>query len=211
MTRHTSDNTHLSDSLARGALLIRTTAKTLSSCPGVYRFINSTGEILYVGKARRLKHRVISYAQISRLPNRLQRMVAEVDQISVIETHTEAEALLLESNFIKRWRPRYNILLKDDKSFPYIFITQDHPFPRLGKYRGPKDPQAIYFGPFASSSAVDETLTILYKIFQLRSCTDSFFANRQRPCPAFNIISSVAQHLVWGKSPKQTTLNKSSK
>jgi len=189
---HPNDNNNLSDSLARGIAIVRRVVKTLSSRPGVYRFINPQGEILYVGKARRLKHRVISYAQVSRLPNRLQRMIAEADHISVIETHTEAEALLLESNFIKRWRPRYNILLKDDKSFPYIFITKEHSFPRLGKYRGPKDSQTLYFGPFASSSAVDETLTILYKIFQLRSCTDSFFANRQRPCLQYYIKRCTA-------------------
>ncbi|MEI8295076.1 MAG: excinuclease ABC subunit UvrC [Alphaproteobacteria bacterium] len=189
---HDDNSEGLVGSLERGASIIRATAKTLSSHPGVYRLINAKGEIIYVGKARRLKHRVVSYAQVSRLPHRLQRMVAEVDQITVVETHTETEALLLESNFIKRWRPRYNILLKDDKSFPYIFITKDHAFPGLGKHRGPKDPQTLYFGPFASSSSVDETLTILYKIFRLRSCSDSFFANRERPCLQYYIKRCTA-------------------
>lgn len=179
--------TPLPEMLLRGVSVVQKTARALQPRPGIYQFINANGEILYVGKALRLNKRVISYSHASRLPIRLQRMVAEVDHIDVTETHTEIEALLLESNLIKRWRPPYNILLKDDKSFPYIFISQDHPFPRLGKHRGAKEGDNLYFGPFASSLAVNEVIIILHKVFQLRSCTDSFFSVRQRPCLQYYI------------------------
>ena len=173
--------------LLEGAVIIQTFVKTLSDQPGVYRMINQDGVVLYVGKAKSLKKRVVAYTLISKLPNRLQRMVSQTKSMEVITTHTETEALLLESNLIKKFQPRYNILLKDDKSFPYILLTGGHDFPRLTKHRGAQTIKGQYYGPFASPSAVDETLLTLYKIFQLRSCTDSYFKNRKRPCLQYHI------------------------
>lgn len=177
----------LPELLARGVAIIQKTVTTLQPKPGVYQFIDAKDQILYIGKAIRLNKRVLSYSHVTRLPIRLQRMIAEANHIKVVETQTEIEALLLESNLIKRWRPPYNILLKDDKSFPYISLSQDHPFPRLGKHRGSKEEKNIYFGPFASNVAVNEVIIILYKVFQLRSCTDSFFSLRKRPCLQYYI------------------------
>ncbi|MBI1954353.1 MAG: excinuclease ABC subunit UvrC [Proteobacteria bacterium] len=167
--------------------IIKEALKTLASSPGVYRMLNQKGEVLYVGKAKNLKKRVHSYTQIAKLPTRLKRMVSETHQLEVVITRSETEALLLESNLIKKFQPPYNILLKDDKSFPYILLTNDHMFPRLMKHRGPQNQKGQYFGPFASSQAVDETIILLQKIFQLRSCSDSYFAARTRPCLQYHI------------------------
>jgi excinuclease ABC subunit C len=144
--------------------------------------LNAAGDVLYVGKAKNLKKRVTSYTKIERMPMRLQRMVMETHHLEVVTTHTEAEALLLESNLIKKLKPRYNILLRDDKSFAYIMITGDHAYPRILKHRGARKPAHQYFGPFASAGAVNHSLTTLQKIFLLRTCSDSIFANRSRPC-----------------------------
>jgi excinuclease ABC subunit C len=168
--------------LAAGRDVIARAVKTLPAGPGVYRMINRRGEALYIGKARSLRKRVTSYAQLGKLPHRLLRMVAETAKLEVIATHTEAEALLLESNLIKRHMPRYNVLLRDDKSFPYILITSDHPFPQVTKHRGAHERDGDYFGPFASAGAVNRTITALEKAFLLRSCSDAVFANRTRPC-----------------------------
>ncbi len=173
--------------LARGAEAIRAALATLPGSPGVYRMLDDKGEALYVGKARNLKRRVAQYLQFSRLPNRLQRMVAETRSLEVITTHTEIEALLLESNLIKRLTPRYNVLLRDDKSFPYIAILQDHEYPQLAKHRGSRDRKGSYFGPFASAGAVNQTLTALQRAFLLRSCADTVFAGRTRPCLLYQI------------------------
>ncbi|GEO80629.1 UvrABC system protein C [Pararhodospirillum oryzae] len=170
-----------------GAAYLRSQIRLLPLSPGVYRMLDAQGAVLYVGKARVLRRRVVSYTQTHRLPVRLQRMVAATVALEVITTHTEAEALLLESNLIKKLKPRYNILLRDDKSFPYIEITPGHPFPRLIKTRGGRPQPGTHFGPFASGRAVSETLAALQRAFLLRTCADAVFANRTRPCLLFQI------------------------
>jgi excinuclease ABC subunit C len=168
--------------VARGVAVIRATLRTMPAAPGVYRMLDRKGDALYVGKARNLKSRVQNYAHIATLSNRLRRMVAETTAMEIVSTHTEAEALLLECNMIKRLMPRFNVLLRDDKSFPLIHLTADHAFPQLTKYRGAQNKNGDYFGPFASAGAVNRTLVTLQKAFLLRSCSDSIFANRTRPC-----------------------------
>ena len=140
------------------------------------------GDVLYVGKARALKARVTNYTQVARLPRRLQRMVAQTRSMTIVTTNSESEALLLEAQLIKRFRPPYNVLLRDDKSFPFIFLREDHAFPRIAKHRGARTGKGVFYGPFASAGAVNTTLNALQKVFLLRSCSDSFFANRSRPC-----------------------------
>ncbi len=171
----------------RGVDVLRDALRTLPASPGVYRMINRRGDILYVGKARHLKRRVTTYTQLQRLPIRLQRMVAETRRLEVISTASEVEALLLESNLIKRHRPRYNVLLRDDKSFPYILLTKDEAVPRLTKHRGAHKLAGDYFGPFASAGAVNRTITALEKAFLLRSCSDAVFSSRTRPCLLYQI------------------------
>lgn len=161
--------------------------KTLPSSPGVYRMLSGSGDVLYVGKAKNLKKRVIAYTKADRLPLRLQRMVADTASMEVVTTHTEVEALLLEANLIKRLAPRYNILLKDDKSFPYILITGDHLWPQIVKHRGARNRKGEYFGPFASAGAVNQTLSHLQRAFLLRSCADTVFSTRSRPCLLYQI------------------------
>jgi excinuclease ABC subunit C len=173
--------------LDQGIETIQAVVKTLPDRPGVYRMYNQRNESLYVGKAKSLKKRVVAYTKPDQLPIRLQRMVAETSRLEIVTTHSEVEALLLESNLIKKLQPRYNVLLKDDKSFPYILITQDHPYPRLSKHRGPHQIKGRYFGPFASTAAVDESLILLQKIFLLRNCSDHYFATRTRPCLQYHI------------------------
>ena len=174
-------------SLAAGAAVLKAQLRLLPAAPGVYRMVDHGGEVLYVGKARNLRHRLASYTRIGRLSNRLGRMVAETAGLEVVTTHTEVEALLLESNLIKRFRPRYNVLLRDDKSFPYILLTADHDWPRLLKYRGARSRAGEYFGPFASAGAVTRTLNALERAFLLRSCSDAMFAGRTRPCLKFQL------------------------
>ena len=167
---------------AAGATVIDGYLKTLPSAPGVYRMINTKGDVLYVGKAKNLKKRVASYTRPDRQPNRTRRMIAETASMEFVTTHTAAEALLLEANLIKRYRPRYNILLRDDKSFPSILLTGEHAFPQVLKHRGAESRKGDYYGPFASVWAVNEALATLQRAFLLRSCTDTVFANRTRPC-----------------------------
>jgi len=155
--------------------------------PGVYRMLDRRGDALYVGKARSLKSRVQNYSHPAGLSNRLRRMIAETAAMEVVVTQTEAEALLLECNLIKRLMPRYNVLLRDDKSFPFIHLTAAHEFPQLTKYRGARTNQGSYFGPFASAGSVNRTLVTLQKAFLLRSCSDSVFATRTRPCLLYQI------------------------
>ena len=155
--------------------------------PGVYRMLDRRGDALYVGKARSLKSRVQNYAHPAGLSNRLRRMIAETAAMEVVVTQTEAEALLLECNLIKRLMPRYNVLLRDDKSFPFIHLTAAHEFPQLTKYRGARTNEGSYFGPFASAGSVNRTLVTLQKAFLLRSCSDSVFATRTRPCLLYQI------------------------
>src|ERR671921_2910977 len=174
--------------LDAGVAAIRNVLKTLPARPGVYRMQDSRGDVLYVGKARTLKSRVNSYTQVARLPKRLQRMVSQTRSLTIVTTRTEAEALLLEAQLIKRFRPPYNVLLRDDKSFPFIMLREDHDFPRIQKHRGARRvKKAHYYGPFASAGSVTRTLNALQKLFLLRSCSDSFFANRSRPCLLYQI------------------------
>ncbi len=170
-----------------GVAAIRGVVKTLPVRPGVYRMLDARGEVLYVGKARSLRNRVTNYTQVSRLTKRLQRMVAQTRDMNIVTTNTEAEALLLEAQLIKRYRPPYNVLLRDDKSFPFILLREDHNFPRVQLHRGARRAKGQYYGPFASAGSVRTTLTALQKLFLLRSCTDSFFANRSRPCLLYQI------------------------
>ncbi len=173
--------------LARGIATIRAVVKNLPPRPGVYRMLDARGDALYVGKARNLKNRVVNYIHVADLSNRLRRMVAETAAMEVVVTHTEVEALLLESNLIKRLMPRFNVLLRDDKSFPFIAINAGHDFPQLSKHRGPQDKTSEYFGPFASAGAVNRTLIALQRAFLLRSCSDSMFTSRTRPCLLYQI------------------------
>jgi excinuclease ABC subunit C len=166
----------------RGIAAIRNVLRTLPSRPGVYRMTDSGGDVLYIGKAKALKSRVTNYTQVARLSRRLQRMVSQTRDMTIVTTNSEAEALLLEAQLIKRYRPPYNVLLRDDKSFPFIFLREDHDFPRISKHRGARIGKGSYYGPFASAGAVNMTLNALQKVFLLRSCNDSFFANRTRPC-----------------------------
>ena len=171
----------------KGAAGIEEYVKTLPGSPGVYRMINADGKVLYVGKAKNLRKRVANYTNPARQSVRIHRMIAETTAMEFVTTHTEAEALLLESNLIKRYAPRYNILLRDDKSFPTILVTADHEFPQVLKHRGAKKRAGDYFGPFATVWAVNETLAVLQRAFLLRSCTDTVFAARTRPCLLYQI------------------------
>ncbi len=172
---------------ATGLAAIRAALKTMPPAPGVYRMLDRKGDALYVGKARSLRSRVQNYTHLAGLSNRLRRMVAETTAMDIVVTHTEAEALLLECNLIKRLMPRYNVLLRDDKSFPLIHIAAGHDFPQLTKHRGARNKEGSYFGPFASAGAVNRTLVTLQKAFLLRSCSDSMFAARTRPCLLYQI------------------------
>lgn len=173
--------------LDMGVAAIRNVLKTLPAKSGVYRMTDARGDVLYVGKARTLKNRVANYTQVARLPKRLQRMVAQTRGMTIVTTNNEAEALLLEAQLIKRFRPAYNVLLRDDKSFPFILLRADHKFPRISKHRGARRAKGNYYGPFASAGSVNTTLNALQKLFLLRSCTDSFFNNRDRPCLLYQI------------------------
>lgn len=174
-------------SFAQGKRVIEEQLRTMPSSPGVYRMLNERGDVLYVGKAKNLKKRIVAYTRFETLPTRLQRMVAQTAGMEIVTTHTEVEALLLESNLIKRLAPRYNILLRDDKSFPTILLTDDHDWPQILKHRGAQTRSGQYFGPFASAGAVNQTLSYLQRAFLLRSCSDSVFASRTRPCLLFQI------------------------
>ncbi|MBX7526262.1 excinuclease ABC subunit UvrC [Qipengyuania vesicularis] len=173
--------------LETGIKAIRDTVKTLKPRPGVYRMLDTRGDVLYVGKARSLKARVANYTQVKSLSNRLQRMVSQCRAMEIVVTNSEAEALLLEAQLIKRYRPPFNVLLRDDKSFPFILLRADHAFPRIQKHRGARRAKGNYYGPFASAGSVNKTLNALQKLFLLRSCTDSFFNNRDRPCLLYQI------------------------
>jgi len=171
----------------KGAERIAAYLKTLPDAPGVYRMLNAAGDVLYVGKAKSLKKRVTSYATGRVHSDRLTRMVAETAEMVFVTTASEIEALLLESNLIKRLKPRYNVSYRDDKSFPNILLREDHAYPQLLKHRGAKTTKGVYFGPFASAGAVNRTLNTLQRAFLLRSCSDSVFESRTRPCLLFQI------------------------
>lgn len=173
--------------LEAGVAAIREVLATLPARPGVYRMQDARGDVLYVGKARALKNRVANYTQVDRLPLRLQRMISQTRGMTIVTTNSEAEALLLEAQLIKRFRPPYNVLLRDDKSFPFILLRSDHDFPRIMKHRGARKAAGNYYGPFASAGSVNTTVNALQKLFLLRSCTDSFFSRRDRPCLLYQI------------------------
>jgi excinuclease ABC subunit C len=170
-----------------GPDVIADIVKRLPNGPGVYRMIDAKGTVLYVGKARSLKKRVQSYARPAGQSGRIHRVIMATAEMEFVSTRTETEALLLEANLIKRLRPRYNVLLRDDKSFPYILITGDHPAPQLAKHRGARTRKGAYFGPFASAGAVGRTINALERAFLLRSCSDAVFESRTRPCLLFQI------------------------
>ncbi|MGN6670281.1 MAG: excinuclease ABC subunit UvrC, partial [Candidatus Nucleicultricaceae bacterium] len=180
------DTSKFSSIINAGIQVIKNYVETLPDKPGVYRMIDTHNTVLYIGKAKSLKKRVTSYTQAHRLPNRLQRMVSETHTMEFVYTNSEVEALLLEANLIKNILPKYNILLKDSKFFAHLLLTE-HPFPQLKKHRGAKTQAGKYFGPFASTEAVNNTLKTLHKVFKLRNCTDSFFNARKRPCLQYHI------------------------
>ena len=171
----------------KGAQRIAAYLKTLPDAPGVYRMLNAAGDVLYVGKAKSLKKRVGAYALRGGHNDRISRMIAETAEMLFVTTASETEALLLVSNLIKQLKPRYNVSYRDDKSFPNILLRQDHAFPQLLKHRGARSTKGVYFGPFASAGAVTRTLNTLQRAFLLRSCSDSVFATRTRPCLLFQI------------------------
>jgi excinuclease ABC subunit C len=172
---------------AQGVEVIRANLRTMPDAPGVYRMLDAKGAVLYVGKARNLRNRVSSYARLTGHSARIGRMISATASMMVLTTTTETEALLLEQNLIKQLKPRYNVLLRDDKSFPHILISGEHGFPLLTKHRGARREKGRYFGPFASAGAVNRTLNQLQRAFLLRTCSDSVFENRTRPCLLFQI------------------------
>jgi excinuclease ABC subunit C len=173
--------------LAAGRAVIAAHAKLAPASPGVYRMMDARGEVLYVGKAKSIKKRILAYTRPVAYDTRIERMIAATAALEFISTATETEALLLEANLIKRLRPRFNVLLRDDKSFPYILITGDHWAPQIFKHRGAHTRAGRYYGPFASAGAVNRTITALQRAFLLRSCSDGFFESRTRPCLLFQI------------------------
>jgi len=174
-------------SLPAGRAVIERSAKLAPSSPGVYRMIDANGDVLYVGKAKNIRKRIIAYARPTGYDTRIERMIAATASLEFVSTATETEALLLEANLIKRLRPRFNVLLRDDKSFPYILITADHWAPQILKHRGARTRQGNYYGPFASVWAVNRTITALQRAFLVRSCSDAFFEGRTRPCLLYQI------------------------
>ncbi len=181
------DETPQDEAPPHGHACVQSCLKTLDNSPGVYRMLDAAGRVLYVGKARNLKKRVSSYARPSGHSARIARMISETAGMMFLTTRTETEALLLEQNLIKQLKPHYNVLLRDDKSFPNIMVARDHAFPRIGKHRGAKKEKGNYYGPFASTSAVNRTLNQLQKVFLLRNCSDAMFESRTRPCLLYQI------------------------
>ncbi|HEX9787930.1 MAG TPA: excinuclease ABC subunit UvrC, partial [Candidatus Binatia bacterium] len=175
------------DSRACGAERIALYLKTLPNAPGVYRMLNARGDVLYVGKAKNLKKRVAAYIKPEAQSYRIARMISETAEMIFISTASETEALLLEANLIKRLKPRYNVLFRDDKSFPNILLRTDHAYPQILKHRGARSREGIYFGPFAAAAAVNSTLNTLQRAFLLRSCSDAVFEGRTRPCLLYQI------------------------
>ena len=173
--------------LEQGKKIIKDKIPLISKNPGIYKMLSSTGEILYIGKAKNIPNRLKSYVADSNLPIRTERMLSLTHNLETTTTNNESEALLLEANLIKKYKPRYNILLRDDKSFPYIYIGNKDKWAQLTKLRGKKSKSGYYFGPFASIGSANWTIKILQKIFQLRVCDDTVFKNRERPCILYQI------------------------
>ncbi len=176
----------------RGFACVQGYLKSLSNSPGVYRMLDEVGAVLYVGKARNLKKRVSSYARDSGHTTRISRMISATASMMFLTTKTETEALLLEQNLIKQLKPRYNVLLRDDKSFPNILVARNHDFPQIKKHRGKRSEKGDYYGPFASAGAVNRTLNQLQRVFLLRNCTDAVFSARTRPCLLHQIARCAA-------------------
>ncbi len=170
-----------------GPKVIARYLKHLGTSPGVYRMLDAKAEVIYVGKARNLKARVSNYTRLGGHTNRIARMIAATASMEFVTTATESEALLLEANLIKRFRPTYNVLMRDDKSFPYILISREHAAPRVMKHRGARNIKGEYFGPFASAGAVNRTINMLERAFLLRSCSDPYYESRTRPCLLYQI------------------------
>ena len=181
-TEHTTEDADKATRRATGPEIIQNYLKHLGTGPGVYRMMDVRGEVIYVGKARNLKARVSNYTRLGGHTNRIARMIASTASMEFVTTATEAEALLLEANLIKRFRPHYNVLMRDDKSFPYILISKEHAAPELKKHRGARTVKGSYYGPFASAGAVNRTLNMLQRAFLLRSCSNSTYESRTRPC-----------------------------
>jgi excinuclease ABC subunit C len=171
----------------KGHAVIQGYLKTLDNSPGVYRMLDACQRVLYVGKARSLRKRVSNYANPSGHTGRILRMISETSSMMFLTTRTETEALLLEQNLIKQLKPHYNVLLRDDKSFPYILLTKGHGFPQLKKHRGSRKGEGSYYGPFASARSVNRTVNQLQRVFLLRDCTDAVFSSRTRPCLQYQI------------------------
>ena len=202
----------LKNEIPKGLDIIKFISKTLPNKPGVYQMENDKGEILYIGKAKNLSKRVINYTSLNNLTRRLQRMVSQTKKMNFFVTNTEIEALLLECSLIKKHKPKFNIILRDDKSFPYILINQEYEFPRILKYRGSKKIKGMYYGPFVSPSVVDYTLIFLQKAFLLRSCSDNVFNNRKRPCLLYDIKRCSAPCVNYiKKSDYEESLNDAKK
>ena len=178
--------------IENGIAVVQAQVRILPAGPGVYRMLDVNGDVLYVGKARNLKKRVVSYTTPAKVSHRIFRMVSETTSMEVVTTHTEVEALLLESNLIKRLKPRYNVLMRDDKSLPHILITGDHDWPQIVKHRGAQTRSGAYFGPFASAGAVNRTITALQRAFLIRNCSDAVFNSRTRPCLQYQIKRCAA-------------------
>ena len=170
-----------------GRELIKKKIPLVSNSPGVYRMLDKKDQVLYVGKAKNLPNRLKNYAQDKNQTIRTERMLALTKALEIVTTSSEAEALLLEANLIKKFKPKFNILLRDDKSFPYIFIEKNSDWPQLSKHRGKKNKNGYYFGQFASAGSANWTIKILQKVFLLRVCNDSVFKNRDRPCILYQI------------------------
>jgi len=188
----TQDDETTNGTIESGPEVIKRFAKTLPGRPGVYRMYNHKGDVLYVGKARNLKNRVSNYTRLGGHTNRIAAMIANTCSMEFVTTKTEPEALLLEANLIKRLKPRYNVILRDDKSFPYILIAKDHEVAQITKHRGARSRKGSYYGPFASAGSVNTTVNLLQKAFLLRSCSDSYYENRTRPCLLFQIKRCAA-------------------
>ena len=165
-----------------GKTIIKSKIKNIPNCPGIYKFLDQKKKIIYIGKAKNLPKRLLNYTVSSNLPIRTQRLISTFKEIEVISTSNESEALLLEANLIKKFKPRYNVLLKDDKSFPYIQIRSGETWPQISKFRGKHNERDVYFGPFASIGSANWTIKMLQKVFQLRVCDEHTFKNRKRPC-----------------------------
>ncbi|THF93407.1 MAG: excinuclease ABC subunit C, partial [Sulfitobacter sp. SK025] len=174
--------TNPSTPMKTGFDVIQSYLKTLDGSPGVYRMLDSESRVLYVGKARNLRARVSNYARPSGHSGRIARMISNTASMMFLTTKTETEALLLEQNLIKQLKPKFNVLLRDDKSFPNILVTTGHDYPQIKKHRGAKKEQGNYYGPFASAGAVNRTLNQLQRVFLLRDCSDAMFESRTRPC-----------------------------